>query len=84
MLEAEKPSSTTHHSEGYRMTWKAELDLAISAAKAAGTLLLEASRRPATILSEENNDIKLQVDRDAEALILGQLAPSGHHRIRAV
>jgi myo-inositol-1(or 4)-monophosphatase len=60
------------------MTWNAELKLAVQAAKAAGALLLEAARRPATVLSEENNDIKLQVDRDAEALILNQLAPSGH------
>ncbi|MDP7640031.1 MAG: inositol monophosphatase family protein, partial [Candidatus Hydrogenedentes bacterium] len=60
------------------MTWSTELELAVVAAKAAGSLLLEAARRPVTILSEEKNDTKLQVDRDAEALILDLLAPSGH------
>ena len=60
------------------MAYEAELELAVAAAKAAGARLAEWIRRPKTILSEVGRDIKLQADRDAEAIIIDHLSPSGH------
>lgn len=58
------------------MNWADELALAVTAAKAAGALLLDAMRRDKKVLSAAGRDIKLQADRDAEAVILDVLNKS--------
>jgi len=55
-----------------------ELQLAEKAARQAGQRLLAHMSDTQDILSQEGRDIKLQADQDAEALILGILAESGH------
>ena len=60
------------------MTWDSELERAKTAAKAAGALLRDAMSSELQVLSEEGRDIKLQVDRDAEAVILEALAGSDY------
>lgn len=60
------------------MELEQELKLAELAAREAGTLLRERMRRDQTVLSQIGRDIKLQADRDAEAIILDRLAPLGH------
>lgn len=60
------------------MTWDSELKRAIAAAKAAGEVLREAMAGERVVLSEEGRDIKLQADRDAEAVILAALAGSDY------
>ncbi len=58
------------------MKWDQELRLAETAARRAGALLRHAMRRDKKVLSEEGHDIKLQADRDAEAVILETLQTS--------
>ncbi len=58
------------------MNWEQELRLAETAAKRAGALLRDALRRDKKVLSSEGKDIKLQADRDAEAVILEVLQQS--------
>ena len=58
------------------MKWQAELDLAVGAAAEAASFLQEESTKDKLVLSEIGRDIKLQADRDAEALILQILAES--------
>jgi len=60
------------------MSWQAELKLAARASKAAAGFLHEAFSRDKRVLAEEGRDIKLQADRDAEAIILDVLRESGH------
>ena len=60
------------------MDYEPDLAMAVKAAEAAGTLLREAMDQPKAVLSETGRDIKLQADRDAEALILEALSASGH------
>jgi myo-inositol-1(or 4)-monophosphatase len=60
------------------MEWQAELELAKQAAVAAGRRLKEIREGEPTILSDHGRDIKLQADRDAEAIILEALSESGH------
>jgi len=61
------------------MKWEAELDLAKTAARKAGNHLAGLLRdREKTILSNVGRDIKLQADRDSEAVILDLLATSEH------
>lgn len=55
---------------------KDEFRLAIDAAKQAGHLLQKTQKSTLDVLSEEGRDIKLQADRDAEALILDILKDS--------
>lgn len=57
------------------MRFDSELKLAISAARAAGGLLM--SFDPRKVDSQEGRDIKLRADRESEALILEHLKPSG-------
>lgn len=59
------------------MKWKAELDLAIRAAGAASAYLRDALAAEKKVLAEIGRDIKLQADRDAEAIILDVLMQSG-------
>ncbi len=58
------------------MKWEQELNIAVDAAKAAGALLAKAIGEEQTVLSQEGRDIKLQADRDAEAIILERLEPT--------
>jgi myo-inositol-1(or 4)-monophosphatase len=60
------------------MKYQEELDLAVEAARAAGTLLRDAFHHEKPVLSNEGRDIKLQADRDAENLILKKLAEIPH------
>ncbi len=60
------------------MQFSKELSLAEAAAREAGALLRSHMQSEQTVLSQEGRDIKLQADRDAEALILARLAESGH------
>ncbi len=50
-----------------------ELELATRAAREAGARLREMMTGPRTVLSQEGRDIKMQADRDAEAIILAAL-----------
>ncbi len=59
------------------MTWHDELKLAKDAALAAGDLLRRTMDHPQGVLSDAGHDVKLQADRDAEALILHRLRPTG-------
>ncbi len=59
------------------MNWKSELDLAVRAAATASAYLRDAIPREKAVLAEIGRDIKLQADRDAEALILDVLMHSG-------
>jgi myo-inositol-1(or 4)-monophosphatase len=61
-----------------RMSWQAELDLATRASTAASAYLRDAFAHDKHVLSESGRDIKLQADRDAEAMILDVLRESGH------
>lgn len=58
------------------LDWQTELRRAEDAARAAGALLKDAITREKKILGEPGRDIKLQADRDAEAVILAALATS--------
>ncbi len=58
------------------MNGRDELDLATRAARQAGAMLREAMRRDKQVLSATGRDIKLQADRDAEAVILDVLRDS--------
>ena len=58
------------------MKWQAELDLAVRAAAEAASFLQEEFTKDKLVLSEIGRDIKLQVDRDAEARILQILSES--------
>ena len=60
------------------MTWDAELERAVTAAKAAGQLLLIAQSGTREVLSQEGRDIKLQADQDAERIILDVLSSSDY------
>lgn len=60
------------------MQFSKELSLAESAAREAGARLKAHMQSKQTVLCEEGRDIKLQADRDAEAIILARLAESGH------
>lgn len=60
------------------MTYSTELALAESAALAAGAQLRAHMQSAQTVLCQEGRDIKLQADRDAEAIILDMLSSSGH------
>lgn len=60
------------------MQLAAELSLAEAAAREAGALLRAHMQSEQTVLCQEGRDIKLQADRDAEAIILSRLASSGH------
>ncbi len=55
------------------MDWQHDLDLAERAARAAGKLLKEMMAGERVILSQDGRDIKMQADRDAEALIIKML-----------
>lgn len=55
---------------------RAELDLAIEAARKAAEMLRRAQQQEHEILSQEGRDIKLQADRDAEHAILEVLRQS--------
>ncbi|MBI3117875.1 MAG: inositol monophosphatase [Candidatus Hydrogenedentes bacterium] len=59
--------------------YDAELRLAMVAARKAGEVLAEAMQREHQILSQEGRDIKLQADRDAEQIILDELASSAYN-----
>lgn len=52
------------------MSFEEELALATRAARDAGALLRDAFSQEKRVLSEKGRDIKLQADRDAEAIIL--------------
>ena len=65
------------------MNWSAELKLAIEAARAAGTRLQKIMRGHKEVLSEAGRDIKLQADRDAEAIILELLQEHSSHPVLA-
>jgi len=56
--------------------WHAELELAVRAAVAAGELLRQIFTKTQTVLADTGHDIKLQADRDAEAVILKVLRVS--------
>ena len=58
------------------MNWGIELELAVDAARKAGAVLRDLMDREKTVLSQSRTDIKLQADRDAEAIILEVLAES--------
>jgi myo-inositol-1(or 4)-monophosphatase len=58
------------------MKWLAEFELAKTAARNAGGHLAGLLRGQKTVLSSVGRDIKLQADRDAEAIILELLAQS--------
>lgn len=60
------------------MSLAEELILAEHAAREAGALLLANMLSAQTVLCEMERDIKLQADRDAEALILSRLASTGY------
>lgn len=60
------------------MSLREELLLAEHAAREAGAVLLANMLNAQTVLCELDRDIKLQADRDAEALILSRLQPTGH------
>lgn len=57
------------------MQYKSEFELAMKAARQAGELLRDFD--PCYVDSEQGRDIKLRADREAEALILDCLSPSG-------
>lgn len=61
------------------MDWSEELQLAKGAALAAGALLSDRLNVAKTVLKEEGRDIKLQADRDAEAVILNILSESSYN-----
>ncbi|MFP4502809.1 MAG: inositol monophosphatase family protein [Candidatus Hydrogenedentota bacterium] len=60
------------------MGYERDLERAVAAAKEAGAKLATLSEQPKQVLSEIGRDIKLQADRDAEAIILDMLADSGY------
>ena len=60
------------------MQWKTELETAEAAARAAGAQLLSQMHDQQQVLDDAGRDIKLQADRDAEALILEALQPFGY------
>lgn len=62
----------------HAMAWEQELQVAAEAARAAGDLLRTLREREIDVLSAVGRDIKTQADQDAEALILGRLAATGH------
>lgn len=59
------------------MEFQQELDLAKRAAREAAAFLRHAMTQPPEILSDAGRDVKLQADRDAEAIILERLSESG-------
>lgn len=60
------------------MSWKAELELAQETARLAGTRLAKDQAGERSVLSSVGKDIKLQADRDSEAIILEHLATSDY------
>lgn len=58
--------------------WQEELEIAIRAAITAGELLRGGFTKTQTVLADDGHDIKLQADRDAEALILKALRLSSY------
>ena len=60
------------------VNWEVELSRAVSAARAAGKVLSALMLKPKAVLSEVGRDIKLQADRDAEAVILDLLKKSDY------
>jgi myo-inositol-1(or 4)-monophosphatase len=60
-----------------------ELKLAEETARQAGALLLQIVKRPLSVLSSEGKDIKLQADRDSEALIVDALSAATPYPILA-
>lgn len=65
------------------MAWEKELTVAIAAARAAGARLKELALNEKEILSAKGRDIKLQADRDSEAIILKMLAEGSEHPVLA-
>ena len=65
------------------MAWENELNLAIEAAKAAGVRLSELALDEKEILSAKGRDIKLQADRDSEAIILKMLSEGSKYPVLA-
>ena len=65
------------------MAWENELKLAIKAAKAAGARLSELALDEKEILSAKGRDIKLQADRDSEAIILKMLGEGSKYPVLA-
>lgn len=63
---------------GDNMKYKTEFEMAKTAAKVGGDVLLDAMTRTKVVLSSEGRDIKLQADRDSEDAILAVLESSGH------
>lgn len=64
------------------MQWKEELALARRAAEAAGDVLKARMHDEKAVLSDAGRDIKLQADRDAEAVIL-EILKEGPHPVLA-
>jgi myo-inositol-1(or 4)-monophosphatase len=60
------------------MTWDAELDRAVAAAKVAGQVLKDSMVGERTVLNSVGRDIKLQADQDAERVILKALSGSDY------
>jgi len=58
--------------------YEKEMELACVAVRDAGQRIVAARGTEAHVLSSEGRDIKLQTDRDAEAIILEHLSESGH------
>ena len=65
------------------MKWEKEMDLALRAAKAAGSRLREIATGHKKILSAEGRDIKLQADQDAEKVIIDMIAAESDYPILA-
>lgn len=57
--------------------WRQELDRAAAAAHAAGKRLRARTPADLAVLDDGGHDIKLAADREAEAIIVGQLGESG-------
>lgn len=60
------------------MSWENALECAVDAAQAAGALLRAPSETQHVVLQRGAHDVKLQADRDAEALILDTLGSAGY------
>lgn len=80
---AARGSLTRRGKQPNEMDLNNQLNLARSAAREAGALLAGLAAGTKTILSAEGRDIKLQADRDAEALILARLQGGSPHAVLA-
>ena len=65
------------------MSWEIELELAISAAKAAGELLVKLQQQPREVLKNQDHDLKLHADIQSEQVIINKLMSSSPYPVLA-